>query len=168
MSKVELIEERKRERRTASASSQSSAASTFKGEALLGSIHRVKTIRENEYGLGGIDENQNERRNECSPPRRLWRDTRMVETLSAGDHFSLRISVREAQVKESAVVEKRTREGKSVPRQMFPCMSTFGSTASILLAGTFTCKDDRKVRTKASGFEFDCRSFVRVFGRESQ
>jgi len=110
---------------------------------LLGSIHRAETVRENEYGLGGIGENRNERSNECSPPKRLWRDTRMVETLRAGDHFSLRISVRDAQVKESGVVETRTREGKSVPRQMFPCMSTFGSTASIPSAGPY--------RTRAGG-----------------
>lgn len=74
---------------TASTSSHSSEASTFNGDALFGSERAYRKFISTRTGCLrtvfadiGAD----------SPPRRDCSETRMVETESAGDHFSLRMS----------------------------------------------------------------------------
>lgn len=90
------------EQRTASTSSHSSEASTFNGDALFGSERAYRKFVSTRTGCLhtifadiGAD----------SPPRSDCSETRMVETESAGDHFSLRMSAVESSLPVSVRTE---------------------------------------------------------------
>ena len=165
------------EQRTASTSSHSSEASTFNGDALFGSERAYRKFVSTRTGCLhtifadiGAD----------SPPRSDCSETRMVETESAGDHFSLRMSAVESSLSVSVRTEahrggrasswenlgKGTGHTEADGRRWG--LSRAGMAESAPLAPQTADTIPSSERTVAGGFKSDGRGLVWVLGREPQ